>query len=205
LDAVVHTGDLFHNDRHGINSTQLRRVTSLFEQLQDDAIPILYILGNHARKDGEEAWKLLELNTEVVHLSTTPYEIGNAAIYGVDFHSTNWWKQNTPCLRPSNADHKVLCLHQSVSPYRSRATSEFDLRQTLPELSRCIDGLPDTVLLGHLHEMIDGKLNINGQTVSVRNCGATTRLGAKQDSFEPSCALVTTEHSSGNYIRLPGK
>jgi len=205
LDAVVHTGDLFHNDRHGISSTQLRRVTSLFEQFQNEGTPILYILGNHAREDGEEAWNSLAVDSEVVHLSTTPYEIGNAAIYGVDFQPTKWWKQNTPRLRPSDTDYKILCLHQSVSPYRSKAASEIDLRQTLSEMSQFIDGLPDMVLLGHLHEVIEDQLSINGHTVSVRNYGATTKLGAKRDSFEPGCALITTEYSSGNYIRLSGE
>lgn len=69
-------------------------------------------------------------------------------------------------------------------------------------MSRHLDGLPEVVLLGHLHEVIADELTIDGQTVMVRNNGATTRLGAKRDSFAPTSSVFTTKENQDSYQRL---
>lgn len=202
LDALVYTGDLFHNDRHGITETQRTAVTSALAPLQQREIPILYILGNHARVDGPSAWESLPLDPAAIHLSSTPYEVGNAAIYGVDYHPAEWWDQHTPLLTPTDKEYRVLCLHQSVAPYRSAETAEFNLRHVLRKMSTRLDGLPELVLLGHLHDVIDDELTTFGQTVAVRSYGATTRVGATRDSFAPGGSVLTTEGDTATYRRF---
>lgn len=202
LDAVVHTGDLFHNDKAGISDAQLEQVSTLFDQFRHNDVPVLYILGNHAREEGGTAWARLAESGNISHLSTTPYEIGNTALYGIDFHKESWWTQHEPKLQPTNAEYTILCLHQSLEPYRSSNSAEICLQKTLPKLSRLLDEPPDIVLLGHLHECIDEKLEVNGKSVTVRNCGATTRLGKKRDSFDPGFGILRMTSKQGNYARL---
>lgn len=202
LDTVVYTGDLFHNDKHGISNANQRLVRSILESNFGDALPIRYIYGNHERGEGDQVWSDFEQHQVAEPLSTDPFVIENAAIYGIDFHKERWWKQASPRLQPTNAEYRILCLHQSVEPYRTTNSSEIDLRTRLPKLSRLIDGVPEFVLLGHLHEVIDDTLTIDGQEVRVVNPGATTRLGKRRDSFAPSGGLILPKPDSPLYMRL---
>jgi DNA repair exonuclease SbcCD nuclease subunit len=202
LDSVVYTGDLFHNDKAGISNANQRRVESILESNFGDVLPIYYISGNHARGKGGEVWSEFERHQIAEPLSTDPVVIENTAIYGIDFHKDRWWKQSSPCLQPTNAEYRILCLHQSVEPYRSAGSSEFDLRTRLPKLSRLIEGVPEFVLLGHLHGVIDDTLTIDGQEVRVINPGATTRLGKRQDSFAPSGGLIRPKPDDPEYIHI---
>lgn len=202
LDSVVYTGDLFHNDKRGISNTNQRRVESILESNFSDVLPIYYISGNHARNKGRGVWSELERNQVVEPLSTDPVVVENTAIYGIDFHKDRWWKQSSPCLQPTNAEYRILCLHQSVEPYRSAGSSELDLRTRLPKLSRLIQGVPEFVLLGHLHKVIDDTLIIDGQEVRVINPGATARLGKRRDSFAPSAGLIRSRPDGPQYLRF---
>lgn len=202
LDTVVYTGDLFHNDKNGISNANQRLVRSLIESNLDNSIPIKYIQGNHARGAGGKVWSDFEQHQIAEPLSTHPIVIKNTAIYGIDFHKEKWWEQTSPCLQPTNAEYRILCLHQSVEPYRTANSSEIDLRTRLPKLSRLIEGVPEFVLLGHLHEVIDDTLTIDGQEVRVVNVGATTRLGQRRDSFAPSGGLILPKPDGPQNMRL---
>jgi DNA repair exonuclease SbcCD nuclease subunit len=204
LDTVVYTGDLFHNDKDGISNANQRLVRSLIESNLGDSLPIKYIYGNHARGEGSQVWSDFEQHQIAEPLSTDPIVIGNTAIYGIDFHKEKWWKRNSPRLQPTNAEYRILCLHQSVEPYRTADSSEIDLRTRLPKLSRVIEGVPEFVVLGHLHEVIDDTLTIDGQEVRVVNHGATTRLGQHRDSFVPSCGLILPKPDGPQYVRIHG-
>jgi DNA repair exonuclease SbcCD nuclease subunit len=202
LDSVVYTGDLFHNDKRGISNANQRRVESILESNFSDFLPIYYIAGNHARNKGRSVWSEFERNQIAEPLSTDPVVVENTAIYGIDYHEGGWWKQSSPCLQPTNAEYRILCLHQSVEPYRSASSSELDLRTRLSEVSRLIEGVPEFVLLGHLHEVIDDTFIIDGQEVRVVNPGATTRVGNRQESFAPSAGLVRSIPDGPQYIRI---
>lgn len=203
LDIVVHTGDLFHNDKDGISNANKRLMKTLIESNLGDALPIKYIHGNHAREEGEQVWSYFEKHQIAEPLSTDPFVVENSAIYGIDFHSESWWEQSSPRLQPTGADYRILCLHQSVEPYRTAEYSEIDLRTRLPKLSRLIEGVPEFVLLGHMHELINDTLTIEGKEVRVVNSGATTRIGEHRDSFAPTGGLILTKSDNPRYLRLP--
>lgn len=202
LDTVVYTGDLFHNDGQGIEYTDVTAVQTILEDLPLTGLPIRYIRGNHAREDGAIRWEQFEKAGIAKPLSTNPYIVKNIAIYGIDYHSEIWWKKSTPALEPTDTDYKILCLHQSVEPFRSSNAAEIDLQTMVPAICRRLDKLPDLILLGHMHEIIDEVLTIEGQQVQVVSCGATTRIGRKKDSFLPGGGLIISTTKSIEYLRL---
>ena len=191
-DAIVFTGDLFQNDEQGISPEQRRSLSASFERVSNGPTPVYYILGNHAGEDGDAVWASLDLRSPVIHLSEQPQIVGNTALYGVDYHPDSWWETTVPQLKPTSAAFTVLCLHQSVEPYRSPQVADFDLRTVLPKLCTNLDRLSNVVLIGHMHESIDDTISIDEQTVAVSNYGATTRIGKQWDSFEPGSAVITT-------------
>ena len=194
LDGVIYTGDLFHEDKSGIGGDDIKSVKHLFKSYLDDFLPIRYLKGNHARGRGKEVWSDFERDQIAEPLTTEPYEIGETAVYGIDHHyvDTGWWNE-PPRLQPTTAEHRILCLHQAVRPLRTYGEA-IDLETVLQKLSRSMDGIPETVLIGHIHERTEETIEVDGQEVLVLSYGATTRVGNSRDDFPPSAGLVT--HSS---------
>jgi len=190
LDGVIYTGDLFHEDKNGIRGEDVKSVKYLLESYLDDALPIRYIKGNHARNRGKEIWSDFEREGIVEPLEIEPYELGEAAIYGIDHHQgDNGWWDEPPKLQPTDAEHRILCLHQAVKPVRTHERA-IDLKEVLPKLSRFLEGVPEVVLIGHIHEKADTTIEVDGQKVVVLSYGATTRVGDSCDDFPPSAGLI---------------
>lgn len=202
FEQVLYTGDLFQNDRGGISNDDVVAVRAIFEELPTDVLPVLYICGNHARSEGRQVWNEFESAGLAQSLSTTPYVLGNTAIYGIDYHSEQWW-ESAPTLEPSSAPLRVLCLHQSVEPFRKSSTAEFDLRTLLPRLSTAIEGVPEVVIVGHMHEIIDEQISVDGQNVRVINAGSTTNIGATEDEIIPGMSLLYPDSGSTKSLRFP--
>lgn len=83
VDAIVHSGDLFHTSRPGI--TPLQTVFTELQRLQNEDIPFLLIVGNHERTHNRNWVELLEevgLATRLDHDGT---QIADTTLYGQDF------------------------------------------------------------------------------------------------------------------------
>lgn len=190
IDSLLYTGDLFHNDRDGISKVGQSMVSELIDQMSLGPIPMKYIKGNHAREEGTRAWESYEKQGIAEPLGTTATRVNDTAVYGIDAHSSDWWASSVPALQPSTAATQILCLHQSIEPFTSSSNAEVDIRSVVPQLSRELSGLPDIVLLGHLHQRIDRTFEITGESVRVLNCGATARLGERRRAFPPTAGLL---------------
>lgn len=184
-DAVIHTGDVFHEDSSGVTSQDQSVVQETLERFARMNVPVLYIRGNHMRQESSRVLRRFERTGLLSRLRHVPREIGSVAVYGIDYHERDWCSGSIPRLQPSDTATSILCLHQSLRPYvtHERALS---LEEVLQRLSRDLRRPPDAVLVGHMHRLIDDVIEINGQTTRVLSCGATTRIGKSWNAFGPS-------------------
>jgi hypothetical protein len=76
VDAVVHTGDIFHDD--GVSQTELDAVEEgVFAQLAADEIPFYYVTGNHETRASQRFLREQTAQRDLVtNLTTTGVNIG---------------------------------------------------------------------------------------------------------------------------------
>lgn len=183
VDAVFHTGDLFHNDRRGITQDQIIHCEVDLAQLSNADIPFYYILGDHEREEGARCFERFEDAGLAIHLTDAPTLVGdNIALYGVDYEDSEWWERTrwNPDPPPTNR-RSILALHQSLTPLTNSDRPECDAEDILRR-TRANSGFQfDAIALGQLHKKIDRQ--IGGCRVVCG--GATERLGGTKHSFTP--------------------
>ena len=153
VDAVVHTGDLFHNDRNGIPGSLVGECRSQFLRLKSADISLYYIRGNHEREAGKDAWDKFERQGLATHLTGSPTQIGdNVAIYGADYQTEDWWQSARWKPDPTKNRFTILALHQSLAPLsppeRAECTASDILQRTRQNSGFTFDG----IALGHPHK-----------------------------------------------------
>lgn len=193
VDAVIHLGDIFHNDSNiGISNTLKDVCRENLTRLADADIPFLFIYGNHEKEEGRNCLREFQNAGLATHLGTKPVEIGRAvAIYGGD-HRSPWTPNMLQLEQPTEGTVTLLCLHQSVSPITGNPNPDCRVRDVL---NNCTIDLA-AIAIGHLHVYED--VRVNG---SVAFCsGATERL---TPGLTPSVDKITVENGSFKRQRIP--
>lgn len=199
-DAVVHTGDLFHNDTEtGITEAHLKVVVDALGTLGEADIPFYYVLGDHEREAGKKVRARLTEFDLIESLSTTPTLIGDhVALYGVDYQTASWWDQNLVSPKaPPSGRHSILALHQSMRQFVKPDQAECDARVIQRQAQSSSDFRFDTILVGQHHK--DIKTNIGGCEVL---CGGATERISKR-SFEPFVRQFTIDESGCSHQKEP--
>jgi exonuclease SbcD len=193
VDAVVHTGDVFHNDtKNGISDEVEEACHDALTELANAEIPFYYIYGNHAGKTGRVCLERFSDAGLATHLRSRPVVIGDAvALYGVD-HQKSWDSGQLGFERPPSEVMTLLCMHQSVAPLTGNSQPDCHLQDILEESTTTIDALA----LGHLHTKAEKTLN---------NCtafcgGATERLTG---DLSPSVETISVENGAIHRKRHP--
>ncbi len=189
VNAVLHTGDIFHNDRHGISDAQMAFCRMQLQRLQEQAIPFYYIRGDHAQQEGRQRMKQLEDEGLARNLTCSPVVVdGKIPLYGVNNRPADWWE--APDWRPKRASGPaILALHQSMQPFTTPGYAECDLEILLKQFKQAGGTTPDVVALGHFHREID--CEVGGSRVI---CGGSTeRLGAKRTAFTPYVGILQSD------------
>jgi len=188
-DAVVHTGDLFHNDTTtGITDEHREICFRELAKLFDSDIPFFYVLGDHERDAGErERNKLVDLELAQT-LDTTPTLVGNhLTLYGVDNRPISWWADGNFDPEPPPRDRTaVLALHQSISQFVNPNRAECDARAILRR-ARMRNFTFDAIIDGQHHK--DAREEVQGCKVL---CGGATERISKR-SFEPFVRVLTVD------------
>lgn len=118
VDAVVHSGDLFHHSRPDVDT--LATTLGQLQRLDDAEIPFLGIVGNHEGTSGEQwvdIFGQLELG---IRLGSTPTVIGDTAFYGLDHVSPARRSSLDYEFEEHDADCAVLVGHGLFSPVAER-------------------------------------------------------------------------------------
>jgi DNA repair exonuclease SbcCD nuclease subunit len=181
--AVVHTGDLFHNDRNGITASQTTFVERQLRRLDSAGIPFYYILGDHERAQGRRRFERFERDQLAKHLELAPTPIGeHIALYGTDHRPEEWWQSSNWSPRPHSGNRiAMLALHQSITPLSNADYTECDARGVIRWTRSNVGFEFDVLALGHLHR--DTDLRLDGCRIICG--GATERLGGTEDAFDP--------------------
>ena len=116
VDAVLHTGDLFHSKNPNLK-TRIEAIR-IIKKLENENIPFLAIVGNHERKRDEQF--LDEFNMALDNIvklgEESPWVKGNVAIHGFDFIPPTQWNTTDLSLEDVGADVNIVCMHQLVDP-----------------------------------------------------------------------------------------
>lgn len=149
VDAVIHTGDLFHR-----RTPSLPIVTdciTILRKLEDENIPFYGIVGNHDRKMDEQWLDLIRETGTAERLSKTPTTVnGDVAIYGIDAVTKPAWHAADFSLEaPANDDaFRLLCMHQLFEPLVPEFYADHDLADVLERVDIDIDA----IALGDYHQ-----------------------------------------------------
>jgi DNA repair exonuclease SbcCD nuclease subunit len=190
LDAVVHTGDIFHD-----NATQLQSLLTqiqVFEPLDDAGIPFYYVCGNHESDSGNKILNELE-GTVVFNLSTTGTEIGtNLRLFGIDHYS----RGNLPWVdltfsKADSGEASILVLHQTLQQLSGGGTKSVDIAR----IQQRFNGAFDFVISGHHHDAITDTWN----GIPVMYAGAAERMSTNKNPTDRVAWLLTVTDGSISY------
>lgn len=176
VDAVIHTGDLFHR-----RTPSLPIVTdciNVLRNLEDKNIPFYGIVGNHDRKMDRQWLDLIRETGTAERLDRTPTMVnGNVAIYGIDAVTKPGWHAADFTLEepPVSDAFRLLCMHQLFEPLVPTFYADHELAEVLERVNIDIDGLA----LGDYHKtestFVDG--------IPAWYAGSTERCAA--DEIDP--------------------
>jgi DNA repair exonuclease SbcCD nuclease subunit len=191
VDAVIHTGDLFHR-----RTPSLPIVTDCIETLRklaDEDIPFYGIVGNHDRKMDQQWLDLIRETGTAQRLDQTPTMVNDdVALYGIDAVTKPAWHAADFALEePPNPDaFRLLGLHQLFEPLVPEFYADHDLTEVLDRVEIEIDALA----LGDYHKtesrIVDG--------VPAWYAGSTERCAT--DEIEPR-TVSFLEIEDGNLER----
>jgi exonuclease SbcD len=149
VDAVIHTGDLFHR-----RTPSLPIVTDCIEilrELADEDIPFYGIVGNHDRKMDQQWLDLIRETGTAQRLDQTPTIVNDdVALYGIDAVTKPAWHAADFTLEePPNPDaFRLLGMHQLLEPLVPEFYADHDLTEVLERVGIDIDALA----LGDYHK-----------------------------------------------------
>lgn len=176
VDAVIHTGDLFHR-----RTPSLPIVTDCIEilrKLADEDIPFYGIVGNHDRKMDQQWLDLIRETGTAERLDQTPTMVNDdVALYGIDAVTKPAWHAADFTLEePANPDaFRLLGMHQLFEPLVPEFYADHDLTEVLDRVNIDLDALA----LGDYHKtesrIVDG--------VPAWYAGSTERCAT--DEIEP--------------------
>jgi DNA repair exonuclease SbcCD nuclease subunit len=176
VDAVIHTGDLFHR-----RTPSLPIVTDCIEilrKLADEDIPFYGIVGNHDRKMDQQWLDLIRETGTAKRLDQTPTMVNDdVALYGIDAVTKPAWHAADFTLEePSNSDaFRLLGLHQLFEPLVPEFYADHDLAEVLDRVDIDLDALA----LGDYHKTESGIVD----GVPAWYAGSTERCAT--DEIEP--------------------
>jgi DNA repair exonuclease SbcCD nuclease subunit len=189
-DAVVHTGDLFHNDTStGITHHHIAECGGELGRLRDSNIPFYFVLGDHESEEGEVVRDKLEELEFVQSLGTTPTFVGeHLALYGVDYKPESWWANGEFSPEsPPNGRTSILALHQSLRQFVNSDRAECDVSEILRRTQSLRDFTFEAILVGQHHKDVSQVV----QGCEVLCGGATERISKR--SFDPFVRVLTAD------------
>ena len=187
-DAVIHTGDVFHD---GVTEEDLRVVERSIDILREHETPFYYIIGNHECREGVELLEDHQNRDVITHLTPEGTSIGDrVVVYGIDHHSPDTFPRRSVRQRDRTEDFHILVLHQTLSSVRDGDGVDLP-KSTLSEY--------DYVLSGHLHDAE----HHDWHTGTVLYAGPTEWLSRKPSASTPSVWLLTARDDGIETERHP--
>lgn len=166
VDAVLHTGDLFHDKSPSLGSQiECAEIIQRLKNEPSEEIPFLTIVGNHERKRDHQFVDYLELpNGHLVQLDNednTPYVVNDdVAIYGFDYIPKPSWESTDLTLTPPDTECFILvAMHQLLHPPVPEIMAQHNTEDVLDRFRINVDALA----LGDHHQR--EQTTVNGTQV----------------------------------------
>ena len=166
VDAVLHTGDLFHDKNPSLGSQiECAEIIQRLKNEPSEEIPFLTIVGNHERKRDHQFVDYLELpNGHLVQLDNednTPYVVNDdVAIYGFDYIPKPSWESTDLTLTPPDTECFILvAMHQLLHPPVPEIMAQHNTEDILDRFGINVDALA----LGDHHQR--EQTTVNGTQV----------------------------------------
>jgi len=170
VDAVVHSGDLFHDRRPTL--PDIMGALSVLRTLDDAGVPFLAIVGNHEAKRDAQWLDLFESLGLATRLGPDPVEVGNTAFYGLDFVPRANREDLDYEFDSHDAEYAALVAHGLFRPFPH---GDWDARGVLAGASVGFDA----VLLGDDHTPRTRQLE-EPREAWLTYCGSTERTSAEE-------------------------
>ena len=192
VDAIIHTGDLFH--RRTPPLPEVNQCITILRRAADESIPFYGIVGNHDRKMDDQWLDLIEQTGTAARLDRSPTMVtDDIALYGIDAVPTPAWESADFSLEPPANDdaYRLLCLHQLLHPPVPEIMSEYPAEAVIDRVNIDIDGLA----LGDYHEAVSE--SVNG--VDVWYAGSTERGSSGEEG--PRSITLLSAFNNGSMTR----
>jgi predicted phosphodiesterase len=219
VDAVVHTGDILD---HEVDQATLDGAESFLAGLSNFGVPVYCIIGSHDHDsanpkhpgsvDGITWLKTQVMDDRLAKLSTSPTPVaggpidaygisaGNVGIDDVGKFYSREWEPSEIAFGTASPGPNILCLHDGVTPYRSRSDADVDLDELLAESRVSFD----CVLVGDEHrprdeEFYGGYTFESDDGTPVRYTGPSARISY---AYRDHDAIVTELTFKENLVAL---
>ncbi len=222
VDAVLHTGDILD---HEVDEVTLDAAESNLSVLSRLSIPVYCIIGTHDHLSANPqhsgsvdgvAWLKEQVgNGTLTELSTCATAVAGGSVdaYGVSAENVSIddvgnyddreWTPSDIAFGASSSGPNVLCLHDSVTPYRSGAAVDVDLDQLLSQSRVSFD----CVLVGDEHrpkneDFEDGYTFEASDGTPVLYTGPAIRISEPYRDHEPFVTELTITANGVSAKRL---
>lgn len=196
VDAIIHTGDLFH--RRTPPLPEVNQCIDILQQAAAEDIPFYGIVGNHDRKMDDQWLDLIEHTGTATRLGRSPTMVGDdVALYGIDAVPSPAWESADFSLdTPPNDDaYRLLCMHQLLHPPVPEIMADHPADAVIDRLDIEIDGLA----LGDYHEAVSEEVS----GVDVWYAGSTERGSSSEEGQRSVTLLTVSEGEPPTRQQLP--
>lgn len=196
VEAVLNTGDLFHNDRHGIPEGVIEEAESQLRRLSKEGITFYSIDGDHEREAGREVLESFEKEGLLTRLGEEPRLVGDGiALYGRDYTPPEGWTGGdwSPDTQPANR-FSILALHQSITPISNNEWPDCSVEDVA------------TIAKPHIHAIAAGHHHLTGiewhDELPFVLGGTTEPERAGHTSSSPTVGQFIQDENTLRYQRL---
>jgi exonuclease SbcD len=148
VDAVLHTGDLFDDQRTSFDD--IFYCQQALADLAEAEIPFYIIVGDHERRRGIDFVEAYESAGLAERLGREPTELEDVALYGIDAVRDREWETTDFSLTEPTDDSllRVVAMHEFFSPPEDSYPHAYELEPVIDRFGINVDG----VALGDVHE-----------------------------------------------------
>lgn len=155
VDAVLHTGDLFDDQRTSFDD--IFYCQQALAELAETDIPFYIIVGDHEQRRGIDFVEVYESAGLAERLEREPTELEDVALYGIDAVRDREWETTEFSLAEPTDESllRVVAMHEFFSPPEDSYPHAYELEPAIDRFGIDVDG----VALGDVHERQSANCN----------------------------------------------
>lgn len=155
VDAVLHTGDLFDDQRTSFDD--IFYCQQALAELAETNIPFYIIVGDHEQRRGIDFVEVYESAGLAERLKREPIELEDVALYGIDAVRDREWETTDFSLAEPTDESllRVVAMHEFFSPPEDSYPHAYALEPVIDRFGIDVNG----VALGDVHKRQSANCN----------------------------------------------